>query len=111
MTKKPRANASGKSLLKYFMEKCEEQGRSYYPLIPWDERNINDQKEFYSAETLTKAIDYYFIITPGGWKVADLLRQLPDLCEKMQADEESRANYRKLMEETKQRMKEAGLDV
>ena len=111
MTGKPRTNASGKTLLKYFMQKCEEAGSSYFPLVPWDERNLNEQKEYYSVEIIVKAMDYYFLTTSGGWKVADFLRGLPDLCERMQTDEISRQNYAKLMKETRDRMKEAGLDI
>lgn len=111
MTTKPRKNASGKSLLKYFMDKSEEAGRKYFPLIPWDERNISDQREFYSSELLIEAMDYYFLTSTGPWKVAEFLRDLPNICERMRADEESRENYKKLMQKTQERMREAGYEV
>lgn len=106
-----RANASGKTLLKYFVEKAAEQGRKYKVVVPWDERNLTELKEFYGVTDIVEYMDYYFRTKSSGWSVKDFIYEVPKIADRMEADEISRAEYRKLMAETRQRMKEAGYEV
>lgn len=106
-----RANASGKTLVKYFVDKAAEQGRKYKVVVPWDERNLTELKEYYSASDIGEYMDYYFRTKQSGWTVKDFIYEVPKIADRMEADEVSRAEYRKLMEVTRLRMKEAGYDV
>ena len=106
-----RANASGKTLVKYFVELAALQGRKYKVVVPWDERNLTELKEFYNVPDIIEYMEYYFRVKQGGWSVKDFIYEVPKIADRMEADEVSRAQFKKLMEETRQRMKEAGYEV
>ena len=103
-----RKNASEKTLLEYFVKKCEEKGNKYYVVIPWDLRNLKEQRDFYPSDLLGDLMDMYFSKKRGGWTVKDFIIQIPSLAEERDRNAKNAASIAKLKAETKQRMKEAG---
>lgn len=106
-----KSNSSGKTLLKYFMEKYAETGGRYYPVVPWDARNLDEQREFYEPKFLGELIDLYFRRERSNRSVKDFIFKIPTLAEILEEDIKSRKEYERLKEETRNRMKEMGYEV
>lgn len=107
-----RANASSKTLLKHFIELCSSNGKKYHVVVPWDEKNLDALKEYYSPLEISDLMDYYFVRYPNyNWTVKDFINKVQDMAGTLEADKLYIENTEKLMRETAARMREAGYDV
>lgn len=109
MAGKVRKNASATGMVAYFKEAVEAQGGKYYPVPYADVKHFKEALELYEAEELADAIDIY-VKRPGSKnKIIDFIYRIPEIMAWMDKDQYSKNEQRRLMEETRDRMKGAGL--
>lgn len=103
-----RSNASAKTLLKYFMEKCEGLGKKYYPKVPWDEKNLEQLREYYAPLFIVELMDFYFK-KYYLWSVQDFCNKIQTLAEGAEQDRLAQEAFKEQVRRTRERMREAGL--
>lgn len=106
---KIRKNASADTLMQYFKDAISDRGGTFYPNPAFDTLNFKQCLKYYEPQLIADLIDIYVYRTAGKWRVQDFVNKIPDLAEWLEKDQKAHEERRKLLQQTRDRMKGAGL--